>query len=59
MNIHNLSSEEKDRVLDVYELRYKSFEANMPIIVALGNKDLQVRHWKKIFDILDLSISPG
>ncbi len=42
MNIHNLVSgnEDKDRVLDTYEMKYKSFESNMPIIVALGNKDL-------------------
>lgn len=59
MNIHNLTTEDKDKVLEAYEKKFKSFETNMPIIIALGNKDLQVRHWKKIFDILQLPISPG
>lgn len=59
MNVHNLTTEDKDKVLEVYDLKYKIFEKNMPIIVALGNKDLQARHWKKIFDILQLNISPG
>ena len=43
MNMHNLvtNPDEKDRVLETYELKYRVFESNMPIIIALGNKDLQ------------------
>lgn len=59
MNIHNLTTEDKDKVLDAYESKYKEFEANMPMIVALGNKDLQPRHWKKIFEIINLTVQPG
>jgi dynein heavy chain len=31
----------------------------MPVIQALGNKDLRQRHWKKIFEILGSSSQPG
>lgn len=31
----------------------------MPVIQALGNKDLRARHWKKIFEDLGSSWQPG
>lgn len=30
----------------------------MPIIIALGNKDLKPRHWTKIFNKLNMAYNP-
>lgn len=31
----------------------------MPLISALGNKDLRPRHWKQIFESLNPNYNPG
>ena len=58
-NITNLNKEGKDRVLDSHAGRVQGTSQMMPVIQALGNKDLRLRHWKKIFEILGSTSQPG
>ena len=58
-NIANLSKENKDKVLDAHGARVSNVSTMMPVIQALGNKDLRQRHWKKIFESLGSSWAPG
>lgn len=36
----------KDKVLQTFILEINQMSIQMPVIVALGNKDLKPRHWK-------------
>jgi len=36
----------KDAVLDAHTLNISKISRVMPVIQALGNKDLKTRHWK-------------
>lgn len=49
---HNLTKEGKDQVLEAHTKRIAADSQNVPVILALGNRNLKNRHWKKIFDIL-------
>ena len=31
----------------------------MPVVSALGNKDLKPKHWKKIFDMINANYNVG
>ena len=53
IRIKNLSKEDNDKVLDKHKERVASVSTVMPVIMALGNRDLKERHWKKIFEHLD------
>lgn len=56
LRISNLSTDDKDKVLDVHEARIRKIAGLMPIISALANRDLKDKHWKKIFDKLEQPI---
>jgi hypothetical protein len=49
--IQNLSNTGTDRVLETFIIEIKQISAMMPVFLALGNKDIQDRHWKKIFAV--------
>jgi len=51
--------ETKDTVLEMLTVEVKEISTKMPIISALGNKDLKPRHWKKIIELLKLQWAPG
>jgi dynein heavy chain len=57
--IHNLTKENKDKVLETHAHRVANVTQMMPVIVALGNKDLKQRHWTKIFSLLGSQTAPG
>lgn len=42
----------RDRVLEEHEARIKYIVSLMPVIVAVANKHLKDKHWKKIFERL-------
>ena len=51
--MHNLvreGKEGKDIILESFYTRIKEFESYMPVIVALGNRDIKKSHWIKIFE---------
>lgn len=59
IRIANLSREGRDRVLEAHEARIKSVVNLMPIIVAVANKDMKDKHWKKIYDRLEQPMVAG
>ena len=59
IRIANLSKEGRDKVLEAHEARIKSVVSLMPIIVAVANKDLKDKHWKKIYDKLEQPMVAG
>ena len=59
MRVENLSDEGKDKVLDFFTIECKALNVQMPLISALGNKDLRARHWKQIFNALNPNFDPG
>lgn len=48
---------EKDEVLDVFDREVNDVVAHVDLIRALGCKDLEDRHWKKIFSQMDSSFT--
>jgi hypothetical protein len=46
MRVSNLSDTGTDKVLEFFIIETKNMNVQMPIISALGNKDLRGRHWK-------------
>ena len=44
-----MSKEGKDSVLDKHASKVSYVSNVMPIVQALGNKDLRPRHWERIF----------
>ena len=44
-----LNEAEKDEVLELFIVEYRSIEQKLPVILALGNPDLQAHHWREIF----------
>jgi dynein heavy chain len=59
MRVSNLSDTNQDKVLDFFIIEVKSLNVQMPLISALGNKDLRPRHWKQIFEALNPTYQPG
>jgi len=58
--IHNLSKDGEDKLLNKHEAAVNSMKAKMPIINALGNKNIKDKHWLEIFKSLDyLNWTPG
>ena len=57
--ITSLSSEGKDKVLDLFVNEVRQVSNMMGAIVALANKDLKPRHWRKIFDTLNPNWQPS
>lgn len=57
MKIKN-SKEERDEVLEELDKEVKSMVQHVPLIIALGSKAMQDRHWKKVYDLLDTPV-PG
>lgn len=57
--ILNLSPDGKDKVLDLFIMEVRQVSNMMSVIIALANKDLKTRHWKKIFDILNPAWQPS
>jgi len=51
--------ENRDTVLERLTAEVNEIMNKLPIIMALGNKDLKERHWKKIFKFIDKHWSPG
>lgn len=45
----------KDKVLQTFILEINQMSIQMPVIVALGNKDLKPRHWKQVFEMLGMT----
>jgi hypothetical protein len=54
--ITNLNENENDMVLNHFSAEYKIIEEKLPVILALGNKDLKFLHWKEIFDKMDCNV---
>lgn len=57
--LSNLSSDGKDKVLELFTIEVKQVSNNMGSIIALANKDLKPRHWRKIFDVLNPNWQPS
>jgi len=55
-DIRLLNEDEKDSVLDHFSAEYKVIEEKLPVILALGNKDLRHLHWVEIFEKLDCNV---
>jgi len=59
MRLSNLSDTNQDKVLDFFKVEVQALNVQMPLISALGNKDLRQRHWKQIFEALNPNYNPG
>jgi len=59
-SIANLAPKDgKDKVLEMFILEWKEMNQLLPIMVALGNKTLKPKHWKKIFELISPGYNPG
>ena len=47
------SDDVKDEVLEKFKVEFAKINVKLPVILALGNKDLKNHHWKEIYDKLD------
>mmetsp|Transcript_17277 Transcript_17277/g.12260 ORF Transcript_17277/g.12260 Transcript_17277/m.12260 type:complete len:303 (+) Transcript_17277:50-958(+) len=48
-----------DEVLDALTVEVRSVLTHCPLISALGNNSMQARHWKKVYALLDMNVSPS
>jgi hypothetical protein len=55
-DIRLLNEDENDSVLKHFETEYKIIEEKLPVILALGNKDLKFLHWKEIYEKMNCGI---
>ena len=53
-----MRKDEKDEVLDELTREVKEIQAHSNIILALGSKAMQKRHWAKVFNVLEVP-NPG
>lgn len=49
----NFPRDQKDEVLEALTTEVKMVSQNSNLILALGNKNMQPRHWNKVFALLD------
>mmetsp|Transcript_28691 Transcript_28691/g.25703 ORF Transcript_28691/g.25703 Transcript_28691/m.25703 type:complete len:350 (-) Transcript_28691:1344-2393(-) len=59
VKMQSIIKESKDTVLNQLTAEVEEIGSKLPIIMALGNKDLQARHWKKIFELIKKPYAPG
>ncbi len=59
VKLQEVIKEGRDTVLERLTAEVNEIMNKLPIIMALGNKDLKERHWKKIFKLIEKHWSPG
>ena len=59
MKLQEITKDTRDTALERLTAEVNEIMGKLPIIMALGNKDLKERHWKKIFKLIDKHWSPG
>jgi dynein heavy chain len=48
-----MGKEEQDDVLDAFSLEVKAVVTHAPLITALGNPAMKLRHWKRVFSLTE------
>jgi dynein heavy chain len=51
------SDDVKDEVLEKLKSQFMGIQQKLPVILALGNKDLRPYHWKEIYEKMDCGMS--